>query len=83
MAATRGKRLDSSVLSAKPKAKAPATYVCGSKPLPFGKFTLTAGVEVPDAGGWPRIESWVNARRVRKVEPGEKFITFAEFTKEG
>ena len=58
----------------------PATYVCGSKPLPFGEHTLTAGVEVPGAASWTRIDAWTGARRVRKIDPGEKYITFAEFT---
>ena len=78
---TRGKRVP---LVAAPAAgvadKADDVYVCGSKPLDFGELTLTAGVEVPGAASWTRIDAWVGARRVRKINPGEKHITFAEFT---
>lgn len=56
-----------------------ATYVCTARPLPFGYFTLTDGVEVPGAADWTRIDSWVGARRVRKVEQGEEFTSFMEF----
>lgn len=61
-------------------SKLGATYVCGSKPLAFGEHTLTAGVEVPGAAAWTRLEAWTGARRVRKIEPGEKYVSFLEFT---
>ena len=75
---TRGKRV---VLTpARAEADKAATYVCTAKPLLFGEFTLTEGVEVPGASSWTRVEAWVSARRIRKLEHGEKFISFQEFT---
>lgn len=56
-----------------------AVYVCTDRALPFGEFTLTKGVEVPGASGWTRVESWVGARRIRKIDHGEKYITFDAF----
>ena len=81
MAAVKGKRLNPSVLVAGPPvASTKDIYVVFQKPLPFGEFTLTAGVEVPGAATWTRVEAWVSARRIRKINPGEKFITWLEFT---
>ena len=74
----RGKRVHLEPL--RERDLAPATYVCGHKPLDFGEHVLTAGVEVPGAAGWTRIDAWTGARRIRKIAPGEKFISFAEFT---
>ena len=75
---TRGKR--GSLVTGPAKDTVAKTYVCGSKPLDFGEYTLTKGVEVPGAASWTRLDAWTGARRIRKVEPGEKFISFAEFT---
>ena len=75
---TRGKRVPLVVRGAKNQAD--GTYVCGSKPLDFGEHTLTAGVEVPGAASWTRLDAWTGARRIRKVAAGAKYITFAEFT---
>ena len=72
-----GKRV---VLSPRKPVEAAATYVCTVKPLLFGEFTLTEGVEVPGASSWTRVEAWVSARRIRKIEHGEKYISFEKFT---
>ena len=61
------------------ESTAVATYVCTMKPLPFGEFTLTEGVEVPGAASWTRIDAWVSARRIRKLEHDEAFTPFMEF----
>lgn len=58
---------------------AAAVYVCTAKALDFGQFTLTKDVEVPGAASWTRVDSWVGARRIRKIEHGETFIPFMEF----
>ena len=68
------------VVGAPVKDKSAGIYVCGSKPLDFGEHTLTAGVEVPGAASWTRLDAWTGARRIRKINSGEKYVTFAEFT---
>lgn len=75
----RGRR---TALASRPRTEASAgqtIYVCTDRALPFGSFTLTKGVEVPGAASWTRLDSWVGARRVRKIEPGETFVAFLEF----
>lgn len=54
-------------------------YVCGARPLRFGEHVLTEGVEIPGAQEWVRVESWVSARRVRKVSQDDPHIPFAVF----
>lgn len=56
-----------------------AVYVCTAKALDFGQFTLVKGVEVPGAAGWTRVDSWVGARRIRRIRADESFISFFEF----
>lgn len=56
-----------------------AVYVCTAKALDFGQFTLTEGVEVPGAAGWTRVDSWVGARRIRKIEHDEAFTPFLQW----
>jgi hypothetical protein len=75
----RGKR---TALVSRPPVEASAVaavYVCTAKALDFGQFTLTKDVEVPGAAGWTRLDSWVGARRIRKLEHGEGFTSFLEF----
>ena len=75
---TRGKRVV--IPTSRPQQASEGMYVCGHKPLLFGEFTLTDGVEVPGAAGWSRVEAWVAARRIRRLAPGEKCTSFASFT---
>ena len=75
---TRGRRVP--LVAGVPKEAAPGVYVCGSKPLDYGDHVLTKGVEVPGAASWTRLDAWTGARRIRKIEAGEKYISFAEFT---
>ena len=56
-------------------------YVSDIRPLKYGDHLLPQGVEVPGAAEWPRIESWVDARRVRPVYEGEDFTTYEDFLK--
>ena len=55
-------------------------YVCGGRPLRFGEHLLTAGVEVPGAADWLRLEAWVGARRVYPVYEGEEYVSYEQFT---
>lgn len=57
-----------------------AVYVCGGRPLRFGEHLLTQGVEVPGAADWLRLAAWVGARRVRRIEPGEEYVSYEAFT---
>lgn len=77
-AVSRGRRV--ALLPSDSTSKVDGIYVCGSKPLDFGEFTLTKGVEVPGAAAWTRIDAWTGARRIRKIEHDEKYISFLEFT---
>lgn len=63
---------------AEPEVAEEVLYVCGARPLPFGEFMLTEGVEVPGAADWPRLDAWVNARRVRKVSANDPYTLFAD-----
>jgi hypothetical protein len=76
--AQSGRRL--AAMPTGPVSAAVGTYVCGAKPLKFAEFTLTEGVEVPGADKWSRLESWIEARRVRKLGPDEQCTSFVEFT---
>lgn len=77
--AARGRR-DPDLLRQTRIEVAGLVYVCGAKPLKFGHYELTEGVEVPGAAEWPRLEAWVNSRRIRAIGPGVEFIPFDEFT---
>ena len=61
------------------EAQAVALYVCGARPLDFGEMVLTEGVEVPGAADWPRVQAWVDARRIRMLRVGEEYTTFEDF----
>lgn len=61
------------------EAQITATYVCGARPLDFGELVLTEGVEVPGASDWPRVQAWVDARRIRPLRVGEEYTTFEDF----
>jgi hypothetical protein len=78
--ALRGKRVDASVMAPQPPKAVGNTYVCGHKPLKLGHRVLHAGVEVPGAAEWTRIDAWVMARSVRVLVPDEEFTSFADFS---
>jgi hypothetical protein len=73
-----GKRVDL-IEPRRAEAMMSAVYVCGARPLDFGVYVLTEGVEVPGAADWPRIEAWVNARRVRQLRADEEYTAFEDF----
>lgn len=77
--AVRGQRIVLPMVATPPAPS--ATYVCGHKPLPIGSRVLYQGVEVPDADTWTRVEAWVSSRRIRKIEPGEVFVSYEDFCK--
>lgn len=54
-------------------------FVCTIKPLQYGEYTLTEGVEVPGAGDWVRVEAWVSARRIKAVPADSDYIRFEDF----
>lgn len=54
-------------------------YVANGRDLKFGEYELPAGVEVPGAIDWPRVEAWVNARRIRQLRVDEPYTTFEDF----
>jgi hypothetical protein len=73
-------RKDASLLVPTARAQAPTgVYISVGRPLKLGEYELPPGVEVPGAEGWPRIEAWVNARRVRQARAGEEYVPFEEF----
>ena len=74
---TRGRRVALPAVAARDAEK--AIYVCTSRPLPFGDLTLSEGVEVPGASSWTRLDAWVGARRIRKIDPAERYISFDKF----
>jgi hypothetical protein len=57
----------------------PHLYVCGAKSLRLGRLTLHEGVEVPGAGAWLRIESWVAGRRVKRIKASAEHTSFKDF----
>src|SRR5690242_19287313 len=77
--ATRGKRV------ALPPAQPPSAeggapvYVVHNRPLKFGGHTLPKGTEVPGAADWTRVEAWVNARQIHRLQPGEDYVTYEAF----
>lgn len=74
----RGRRIQLAPAPVQPEKA--TTYVANVRELLFGEHKLTDGVEVPGAADWPRIEAWVNARRVRPIKDGEPFVSYEEFT---
>lgn len=80
MPAARGRK-DPSLLAPVRQRTAPnVVYVVANRPLKVGEYTVPAGVEIPGAASWPRVEAWVGARAIRQLGSGEKYITFADFT---
>lgn len=80
----RGVRVPPGVLPTSPpepetESSGDPVYVCTARPLKVGTHTLYDGVEVPGAGKWLRLDSWVNARRVRKIKADEDFTPYDEF----
>lgn len=79
--ATRGKRVD--IAQAPPSetgnSEAEHVYVCTARPLKVGAYILREGVEVPGAHGWLRLESWVNARRVRRIKVDDQHTSWDDF----
>jgi hypothetical protein len=75
----RGRR-DPGLLVPTTRAKASSgIYIATGRPLKFGEYELPPGVEVPNAGTWPRVEAWVNARRIREIKPGENYVLFSDY----
>lgn len=80
MPATRGRK-DPSLLAPVRQRTAPnVVYVVANRALKIGDYSVPAGVEVPGAASWPRVEAWVSARAIRQTFSGEKYTTFADFT---
>lgn len=80
---TRGKRVE--LLQAPPPAEtedADHIYVCTARPLRVGPYILREGVEVPGAGKWLRLESWVNTRRVRRIKSSDPHTSWDDFVAE-
>lgn len=42
---------------------------------------VPAGVEIPGAATWHRVDAWVEARRIRLAAPGEDFTPYDEWVK--
>lgn len=81
MIAAKGKK-DPALLQERRRGVGGETFVVDLKPLRFGEYVLKPGTEVPGAGDWLRIESWVDARRVRAVSEGEPYLSFKDFLEE-
>lgn len=54
-------------------------YVCGIRPLRVGELLLTAGVEVPGAAEWPRVDTWVSTRKIKAITSNDEFIAYDDF----
>ncbi|HEY5787501.1 MAG TPA: hypothetical protein VIT65_22275 [Microlunatus sp.] len=73
-------RKDSSLLVATKQGEPPTgVYISCGRPLKVGEYELPPGIEVPGAADWPRVEAWVNARRIRQVRVGEDYTPFETF----
>lgn len=55
-----------------------AVYIA-LRPLKHGEYIVAVGVEVPGAASWRSLETFVNLRRLRKVEPGEDYERWEDF----
>lgn len=79
--ARSGRRNTTLLAQEPPAAHAPvgSLYVTCARPLRVGEHILPAGVEVPGAGKWVRVEAWVTARRIRKISASEPYIPFEVF----
>lgn len=74
-----GRRVALANIDERFEAGADQVYVVTGKPLRFEGNELPAGVEVPGAARWPRLEAWVGARRVRPLRVNEDYTPYAEF----
>lgn len=77
--ARRGRRVQLQEPPVVVEATGDVLYVTTARPLKVGVLTLPEGVEVPGAGSWPRVESWVSARRLRKITSDQDHIPFEVF----
>lgn len=81
VAPVRVGRRDPSLLVADPEKAAAegSVYVVSRRPMRYRGYLCPVGTELPDAATWVRIEAWVNARLVRRTEPGEEYVPFDDF----
>ena len=80
MPGTRGRKDPSLLAPARQKTAPAVVLVVTGRPLKVGTYEVPAGVEVPGAASWPRVEAWIGARRLRALATGEKYTTFEDFT---
>jgi hypothetical protein len=80
MPSTRGRKDPSLLNPVRKTTAAAAVYIVNGRSMKMGDYELPAGVEVPGAAEWPRVEAWSGARRIRPAASGEQYITFEEFT---
>lgn len=80
MPSTRGRKDPSLLNPVRKNVAAAAVYVCSGRPLKVGDYEVPAGVEVPGAAEWPRVEAWIGARRIHPAASGEEYVTFKDFT---
>jgi hypothetical protein len=79
MPGTRGAKNPALLVETRSRTAPALVYLCGARPLKFGDYTLSEGVEVPGAADWPRLEAWVGARSIRPAYAGEEYTSFEEF----
>lgn len=80
MPSTRGRKNPALLSPVRTSTAAAVAYIVCGRPLKMGTYELPAGVEVPGAAEWPRVEAWIGARRIRPAASGEEYISYEDYT---